>query len=430
MKKLKQVFLTDISPFFKKEVKFKKVKLNKGFLYFFILVVFILGVFLGSYYSGFLKAQITGIFGSLEGDAEAPFIILENKEEPQTYITQEQAVVSVVKSASPSVVSIIITQEVPVYEQYIEKPFGDFFDFGIPRLRQKGTEKQVVGGGTGFIISSDGLVLTNKHVVLEEDAEYTVVLSSGEKYEAQVLARDPFQDLAVLKIAAASALPVLRLGNSDNLQRGQSVIAIGNALGEFSNSVSVGVVSGLGRTINASGGGMIETLEDVIQTDAAINRGNSGGPLLNLKGEVVGVNVAVAESAQNIGFAIPINKAKRAIAQVKSQGRIVYPFLGVRYVVITPEIQESEGLPVDKGVLIIRGSGVDEPAIVPGSAAEKAGLKENDIILELNGKEITLDYPLSKAIQRYYAGDRITLKVLRDGKEILATAVLGESASD
>jgi len=172
----------------------------------------------------------------------------------------------------------------------------------------------------------------------------------------------------------------------------------------------------------------VETLEDVIQTDAAINKGNSGGPLLNLRGEVIGVNVAMAQEAQNIGFAIPINRAKRAIEQVKRLGKIVYPFLGIRYILISPEIQEEKNLPVDYGALIVKGS-LREPAVIPGSAADKAGLREGDIILEVDGQKITPQHSLAKIIQSHNPGDEITLKVLRNKKEIILKATLGEKSS-
>jgi S1-C subfamily serine protease len=181
----------------------------------------------------------------------------------------------------------------------------------------------------------------------------------------------------------------------------------------------------LGRTITASGGGLVETLEDVIQTDAAINKGNSGGPLLNLKGEVIGINTAMVEEAQTIGFAIPINKAKKDIEQVKTSGKISYPFLGVRYVLINEEIQKKNNLPVDYGAWVQKGSG-GEAAIFPGSAAEKAGLKEGDIILEFNGEKITTENTLAKIIMKYNPGDKVTLKILREGKEKIVEVTLGE----
>jgi len=347
---------------------------------------------------------------------------------PQT--TEEKSVIDVVKETSPAVVSIIVTKDLPVIEQYYINPFPDFpnFNFQIPQYRQKGTQEQEVGGGTGFIISEDGMILTNEHVVTDKEADYTVLTNDGKKYPAEVLARDTARDLAVIKIkGAGTSFPTLNLGNSDNLQIGQTIIAIGNALGEFRNTVSVGVISGLGRTITAGGGGVVETLEDVIQADAAINRGNSGGPLLNLKGEVIGVNFAMAQGAENIGFAIPINRAKKGIEQVKTLGKIVYPFLGVRYALINDAVQQENKLAVNYGAWVAKGS-QGEPAVFPGSPAEAASLKEGDIILEFNGEKITTDNSLAKTIGEYNPGDKVTLKILRGREEKIIEITLGEKS--
>ena len=347
---------------------------------------------------------------------------------PKEAAMLESEIVSVVQKASPAVVSIVVTKDLPVLEKYYINPFfnddffkqffgEDFFNFQIPQYRQKGTEKKEVGGGTGFIISPDGYIVTNKHVVYDKKAEYTVLLNDERKFKAQVVARDPVYDVAVLKIKAAN-LPVLRLGNSDRLKVGQTVIAIGNALGEFRNTVSVGVVSGLSRSITASGPGIgSERLVGVIQTDASINPGNSGGPLLNLKGEVVGINTAVVQGAQNIGFAIPINEVKSIIESVKRYGKIVRPWLGVRYMMINKEIAKENKLPVDYGALIVRGQKPGELAVIPGGPADKAGIEENDIILEINGRKLTEEYPLNIAISKFKPGDVITLKILHKGKE-------------
>jgi len=341
-------------------------------------------------------------------------------------ISQEQAIIEAVKTNSPAVVSIIITKDLPILEEYYINPFEFFPEFQVPQYRQKGTEKKEIGGGTGFVISSEGMILTNRHVVSDTEADYTVLTNDGKKFPAEVLARDPVQDLAIIKIQGASQqFPVVKLGDSSNLQIGQTVIAIGNALGEFRNTVSVGVISGLGRTVTASGGGISETIEDVVQTDAAINPGNSGGPLVNSRGEVIGINTAMASGAENIGFAIPINKAKKAIQSVKERGKIVYPFLGIRYQLINEKVQEENNLSVDYGAWIALGS-QGEPAITPGSAAEKAGLKESDIILEFNREKITVDNSLAKIIQKYDPGDTVTLKILSGGKEKTISVVLGE----
>ena len=363
-------------------------------------------------------------------------------------ISYEQAIIDSVKSASPSVVSIVISKDLPIYEQQWINPFGENspFDFQIPQQVQKGTKYQEVGAGSGFIVSEDGLVLTNKHVVLDNKADYTVLTNDGQKYSAKVLALDPVQDLAIIKIQLdATALPAqagltagqagskfqpIKLGNSSGMQLGQTVIAIGNSLGEFRNTVSVGIISGLGRTISASsqGGGFSETLEGIIQTDAAINAGNSGGPLINLKGEVIGINTAMAEGAENIGFALPIDRAKKDIDQVLKTNKIVYPFLGVRYASIDGTVKEKYKLSVDQGALVVKGDN-GEPAVTVGSAADKAGIKVNDVILEINSEKITQDNKMAGIIQKYNPGDKIALKILRDGEEIIFEATLAERPS-
>ncbi|MFH1656408.1 MAG: trypsin-like peptidase domain-containing protein [Candidatus Nealsonbacteria bacterium] len=355
-------------------------------------------------------------------------------------INQEEKTIKAIKDVSPAVVSIVISKDVPIFEQYYYNPFQEFgpspFGYMIPQYRQNGTEKKEVGSGTGFIISEDGIILTNKHVVLEDTAEYTVYMNDGRKFTAKVLDKDPVEDLAIIKIEQEKienengelileSFPFAKLGDSDNLQIGQTVITIGNALGEFNNTVSVGVISGLGRTITASGGeGFIETLESAIQTDAAINRGNSGGPLVNLEGEVIGINTAMVQDAQSIGFAILINKAKRDIEQIKTIGKIVYPFLGVTYVLVNESVQEEYDLSVDYGALVIGDKG--KSAIWPDSSAQKAGLKEMDVILEFGGEKINQDNSLAKLISKYGPNDKVNLKYLRDGEEKNVEVELGE----
>ena len=312
------------------------------------------------------------------------------------------------------------------FQQFFGGSGGMMPQFQVPQYKQKSTQKQEVGAGSGFLVSADGYIVTNKHVVEDTTAEYTVMTSDGKKYTAAVLARDPSNDIAVLKISGAN-FSYLTFGNSDTLQVGQKAIAIGYSLGRFSNTVSTGIISGLQRSIQASGaGGQPEDLFDVIQTDAAINPGNSGGPLLNLKGEVIGVDVAIVQGSQNIGFALPINDIKSVVASVKATGKIVRPYLGVRYVLITKQLMDANQLPVAYGALIVRGQQQTDLAVVPGSPADLAGLKENDIILEIDGKQISEDYPLVLAVRNKVVGDKLKLKVMRQGKTIDVTVTLAE----
>jgi len=419
------------------KVNFSKLWKNKT------LGIIVLTIFISSFF-GFISGifSITYFYPEISDylqklKIEFPQLGLQDNQKPSgqegggEYVpqtSQEQAVIKAVKEVSPAVVSIIITKDLPILEEYYLNPFGPNspFEFQIPQYRQKGTQKQEIGGGTGFLISSDGMVLTNRHVVSDKEADYTVLTNDGRKFPAKVLARDPAQDLAVLKIEKEGEnFPTVTLSDSSKLQIGQTVITIGNALGEFRNTISVGVISGLGRTVTAGGGGLVETIEDVVQTDAAINRGNSGGPLLNLKGEIIGINTAMVVDAQSIGFAIPVNKAKKAIESVKASGKIIYPFLGVRYVLITEEIQQKNNLPVNYGALIAKG-GQGELAVSPDSAAQKAGLKEGDIILEFNGEKITTENSLAKIIMKYNPGDKVTLKIFRGKEEKTIEVVLGE----
>lgn len=340
----------------------------------------------------------------------------------------------VVAQVNPAVVSIVITKDVPIVEQYFEDPFGGSFGnspfgFKIPKYRQNGTEEKEVGGGSGFLISQDGYIVTNAHVVAQDDAKYTVFLNNEEKYDAEVIAKDEILDIALIKIEVTE-LPFLQFGDSDHLKLGQAVIAIGNALGEYRNTVSTGVVSGLSRSIVASNGtGQSEALENVIQTDAAINPGNSGGPLLNLAGEVIGVNVAVASASENIGFSLPANAVKETIESMKENGRVVRAYLGVRYIPITPSVKEKNKLSVDYGVLVLRGDSSEELAVMPGSPADKADLEEYDIILELDGQKIDEEHSLAKIIREYKVGDEVTLTIIHKGDEKTIKVKLEEMPS-
>lgn len=340
--------------------------------------------------------------------------------EQTVQLAEESATVDVVDLVGPSVVSVIGTQDLSELSRQ-DDLFGDLFGFSVP---QEG-ERQV-SGGSGFIVSSDGLILTNKHVVDQDNIDYSIVLNDGTSVEAQVLAKDPSLDLAILKIERDN-LPTVKLGDSDNVQVGQTVIAIGNALGRYQNTVTKGVVSGLSRTIEAGNGtGQSELIENTIQTDAAINSGNSGGPLLNISGEVIGVNTAVSTQGQLIGFALPINAAKNDIESVQETGKIVRPFMGIRYTMITAEVQKANDLSVDYGAILVRGDRTSDLAVIPGSPADKAGLEENDILLEIDGTRISEDNSITSILSEYRPGDVISLKIQHDGEEKTVELTLGE----
>ncbi len=332
-------------------------------------------------------------------------------------LDEQAATIMAIKKTMPAVVSIIVYDEESVVTYNVDT--GD-----------QTSEKQKVekGEGTGFLISSDGLILTNKHVVEAADnestAQYRVILNSGKQYYAQLIGKDPINDLAVIKIFDKN-LPYVNLGDSDKLQIGTTVIAIGNALGRYQNSATKGIVSGLGRSIYASDQvGNAESLDNVIQTDAQINLGNSGGPLINLDGNVVGINVAMDESGSSIGFAIPINDAKPVITSVKQSGMIIRPRLGISYVMITPELVQDKNLPRSNGALI--SSDGTNPAVTPDSPADKAGLEEGDIIFEINGIKLEGKNTLLSVVQKYKPGDKIGLKVQRGNKVFIRTVVLDQ----
>ena len=311
--------------------------------------------------------------------------VIKEKEAP-VVIEKVDTVISAVSKAKPAVVSIIVLKD-----------------------------GQNVGSGSGFLISNDGYIVTNKHVVRRDDVVYDVQLNNNKKYEATVLARDSVLDVAIIKINVKN-LPFLVLADSSKLEVGESVVAIGNALGAYENTVSSGVISGLGRSVTASGSnGSSERLTNVIQTDTAINQGNSGGPLLNLHGDVVGINVARADNSSNIGFALPINSVKSVISQVKKTGKISRPYVGIRFVPIDSKLQSLLGLKTNYGLLIQKAE--TYPAVVPNSPADIAGIKEGDIILEIDGKKVDLEIDFINYIRQKKIGDIIKVKVLSNDIE-------------
>lgn len=343
-------------------------------------------------------------------------------------VDEQSAVIDVVKRASPAVVSIIVSKDLNKIPGYSSSPFdfGPFsFDpFFNSRNNDSSPNIQQVGGGTGFLITAEGLIVTNKHVVSDEEASYTVLTTDGKTHDAKVLSRDPVNDLALVKIEG-SGFPTLPLGDSSKLEIGQRVIAIGNSLAQYQNTVTTGVVSGIGRTITATGSSGSEQLEGVIQTDAAINPGNSGGPLLDIGGSVIGINTAIDAQGQLVGFAIPVNDLKLDLASFEKFGKIVKPFLGVRYVLVNDAIKEESNLSVNYGAWVVASG--NQPAVVANSAASKAGIKENDIILEINGQRVNKDHSLAGILKNYSPGDTVRMKILSGGSEKEVAVTLGET---
>ena len=318
-----------------------------------------------------------------------------------TIVSQEEEDVSeVAKTVGKSVVSIVTETQTRSY---------------------LGTQTQS-GAGTGIILTADGYVLTNKHVVSDTKG-LSVVTSDGETYDdITLVGSDPLNDLAFIKINNVKDLTPATLGDSSSIRIGQKVVAIGNSLGEFQNTVTSGIVSGMGRPISAQGGGSVETLTDLLQTDAAINPGNSGGPLTNLSGQVIGINTAVAENAQSIGFAIPINAAKGIIKNLQKTGKFERAYLGVNYLTVTPDVAKQYNLSVKSGAYVL--SSEQQSAVVSGGPAEKAGIKDKDIITKVGDREVGEKGNISSLVSEYAPGETVKLTVLRDGKTITLDATL------
>ncbi len=366
---------------------------------------------------------VMGIGGYLLYTKKASILSAQTATLSTAASTHEALVTGVIEHANPAVVSIVVTKDVPVIERYYERiPFGDGTVLRIPQMRQNGTQEKEVGGGSGFLVSADGLIVTNKHVIEDPSASYTVFTNDGKKYEVNVVARDPSLDVAVLKIkgsAPVGGFSYLTFGNSSTLKLGQTAIAIGNALGEFSNS------AGLARQVTAGdGAGRSEELDNVIQTDAAINPGNSGGPLLDLHGQVIGVNVAVAGNAENIGFALPADAVKIVVNSVQQFGEIRRPYVGVRYTELNAQIAADNKLPVDYGAYIQADD--DEPAVLPNSPAAKAGLKAGDIITSIGGISLK-DQSLAAVVRGFQIDQSVSVEYER-GSEKRTTQITLEKA--
>jgi serine protease Do len=338
---------------------------------------------------------------------------------PTGTAAEQSQLIKTIDKASPAVVSVIITKKVQANNQNYQSynPFFDLFGITNDSNQNNQTEEQQVGGGSGFFVSSDGYIVTNNHVVSDNDATYSVQTHDGKKYNAKVLARDETFDVAIIRIEG-DKFSYLSFANSKDVKVGQTAIAIGNALAEFQNTVSTGIVSGLYRSITASdGAGSTEQLSEVIQTDAAINSGNSGGPLLDIRGNVIGINTAIETNAQNIGFAIPSNIVSSIVESVKKHGKIIKPYLGVRYISIDESVAKQNNLSVDYGILVVKGENSNELAVIPGSPADKAGIVENDIITSIDGEKLDNRKSFASIVQQKEVGQTVSLEIVHDGKK-------------
>ncbi len=273
--------------------------------------------------------------------------------------------------------------------------------------------------GTGFVINADGLIVTNNHVVEDPGLQYTVMFNDGSEYPAKILGHDKYDDVALLKIDASN-LPVAKLGDSGSLETGQSVFAIGNTLGRYQNTVTRGVVSGLGRSVDSAdtSSGPQPRMEGLIQTDAAINPGNSGGPLINLAGEVVGMNTLIDTEGEALGFAIPINTIKDVVHQLQTFGKASRPYLGVQFITLSQFVIPPSSVKVSQGAYV--------SSVAAGSPADAAGLKAGDVIVAVNGQKLNALNELDTALAQYSAGQQILLTYIRDGQSYDAVVILGE----
>lgn len=330
--------------------------------------------------------------------------------------SEESVTIDIVKRVGPAVVTIAGQQQEGLGGRQEPFDFGPFGFFDIPQ-QEESTPNEPQNIGTGFVISDDGLIITNKHVVSEAGVTYQIVASNDKKYTIENIYRDPLNDIALIKINPGSdKLTVAELGDSSKIQVGQYALAIGTALGEFRSTVTTGVVSGLGRGITAGSPfeGSVERLDNVIQTDAAINPGNSGGPLLNSSGLVIGVNTAVSASGQNIGFAIPINVIKESLNNFNQTGKFERAYLGVSYRTVTKDIVEINDLP--------EGAYVEQ--VIENSPAAQAGIQERDVIVEIAGQKLTEERPLATIIASKKVGDTVEIKLIRGNEDITVEATL------
>lgn len=364
-----------------------------------IVIGIIVAVVLLCAAAGFIGAKLYSALTNNAGPTTSHQTVANDGNKPVTQ--EEEDIANVVKKVSPSVVSIVTKSqgESPLY----------------------GTQEQE-GAGTGIIVSKDGYVMTNNHVI-DGANTVSVVLADGTNYDGvKVLGKDPLNDVAFLKIPNVSNLTPAELGDSTSIQVGQKVVAIGNSLGQYQNTVTSGIVSGTGRPISAQAGDSVEDLTDLIQTDAAINPGNSGGPLLNLAGQVIGINTAIIQDAQGIGFSIPIGATKGILKGVLQGKGVQRAFLGVNYIPITADVAQHYGLSVKQGAYVFNGDG--KAAVVSGGPADKAGIKDKDIITKVGGVDVGDKGGVSSLIGEYAPGDSVELTILRGGQTMTVRVTL------
>jgi serine protease Do len=374
---------------------------------------------------GLMLSMAAGFFGGWVGANGRETSVLNTAtttaSQQKLAASESQMISSIAKKVGPSVVSVDVNLTTESSSQ------SDFFGFGNsqPQSQQ--------AAGTGIIISSDGLIVTNRHVVPAGTTSVSVTLSDGTQFDnVKVVGRtndNDSLDIAFLKVSDAKGhkLTPAEIGDSSKVQVGDLVVAIGNALGQFNNTVTSGIISGYGRSVQAGdeSGSSVENLSDLFQTDAAINQGNSGGPLVNSAGQVIGINTAVSGQGQNIGFAIPINDVNGLIRQVLKSGKFERPYLGVRYIPLDATTAKQLSLKQTTGAYVQPAGDSGQSAIIDGSPAAKAGIKEGDIITEVDGTKIDDSHSLTSLVSRKAVGDTVKLSVIRDSKTITLTATVG-----
>lgn len=407
-------------------IKLPRMPKNPRFKYGVIAVAFIAVAILGGLLGGWIESSANNNLTIGSDDLS---------DQKQIVTSDSQLISEIAKNVGQSVVSVNVDIDTGGSSTSATSGFG-LFGFSQPEEEE--------AAGTGIIISSNGIIMTNRHVVPAGTTNVSVTLSNGvELKNVSVLARtspEDSLDIAFLKInnTDGQKLVPAALGDSSQVQVGNAVVAIGNALGQFQNTVTSGIISGYGRSVTASdnGGsntlgsftsGSSENLDDLFQTDAAINEGNSGGPLVNLNGQVIGINTAIAGNAQNIGFAIPINDVKGLINQVLKTGTFKLPYIGIRYIPLTPDVASEYGLSVTNGAFIAPSSDSSDPSIISGSPADQAGLRVNDVITAVNGTNINQSHSLTSLIDQYIPGTTINLTVLRDNKTIQVNVTLAQA---